>query len=235
MLLNKKELILSLLFSLALSTCFAQTAAWDSTYRPAVFNLKVEAFKSYPNSSNDVIFLGNSITAGTDWSELLQMPNAKNRGISGDITFGVLERLDEVIEGKPPKVFLLIGINDISRNIPDDVILSNYARIINRIQAGSPATKIYFQTLLPTNASFDKFKNHYHKEEHILRVNEGLKKLARKENVVIVDLYNLFLDNEAKLDSRYTHDGLHLNALGYLKWKKFLEDGDYLRDVDKRK
>jgi hypothetical protein len=47
------------------------------------------------------MFLGNSITNHVDWEELLGMPNARNRGISGYITYGVLERLDEVIEGHP--------------------------------------------------------------------------------------------------------------------------------------
>src|SRR5687768_11746755 len=96
----------------------AQAPKWDSTFRPGGYNLKVEQFRSY-NDKEAIVFLGNSITAGTDWSELLQMENVRNRGISSDITFGVIERLDEVTSGNPKKVFVLIGINDISRNIPD--------------------------------------------------------------------------------------------------------------------
>ena len=65
-------------------------------YRPGAYALKTGQFRSYPNSRKDIIFLGNSITAGTDWSELLGNPHARNRGISGDITFGILGRLDEV-------------------------------------------------------------------------------------------------------------------------------------------
>jgi len=38
----------------------------------------------------------------------------------------VLERLSEVTEGKPAKVFVLIGINDIEHNIPDTLIVNNY-------------------------------------------------------------------------------------------------------------
>lgn len=98
----------NLLVALACGICMnalSQTTTWDSTYRPGNFQFKLEQFKSYPNAGTDVIFLGNSITAGTDWSELLQLPQARNRGISGDITFGVLQRLDEVIEGQPAKVF----------------------------------------------------------------------------------------------------------------------------------
>lgn len=216
-------------FLIAESTSAQTTAKWDSTYRPGNYELKVAQFKSYKNSSSDIIFLGNSITAGTDWTELLNLPKAKNRGISGDITFGVLERLDEVIEGKPKKVFILIGINDISRNIPDDIILGNYRKMISRIKAGSPSTKIYFQTLLPTNESFGKFKNHYNKENHIHYVNNGLKELAKKEKVTLIDLYPEFLNKENRLEAKYTYDGLHLNSLGYSKWAEILKKGSYFK------
>jgi lysophospholipase L1-like esterase len=120
------------------STAWSQEAKWDSTHRPGIFKLKVDQFRSFPNSRKDIIFLGNSITDGVDWVELVGNRHAKNRGISGDITFGVLERLDEVIEGQPAKVFILIGINDISRNIPDAVILQNYQRMVSRIKKESP-------------------------------------------------------------------------------------------------
>lgn len=209
---------------------YSQSASWDSTFRPASFQVKVGQFRSYPNSEKDIIFLGNSITAGVDWTELLTSPHIRNRGISGDITFGVLERLDEVIEGKPAKVFILIGINDISRNIPDEVILSNYKKIVRRIKEGSPATNIYIQTLLPVNNTFDKFKNHYNKDEHILWINGRLKEVAKEERVRLIDLHPQFLDREKRLEKAFTHDGLHLTAAGYQKWAQILIKGGYLND-----
>jgi lysophospholipase L1-like esterase len=173
----------------------AQGTGWDSTYRPGGYDLKVGLFRTYVNAGKDVVFLGNSITAGVDWEELLQLPEARNRGISGDITFGVLQRLDEVTEGHPAKVFILIGINDISRNIPDSVILRNYERIIQRLLAETPRTKVYFQTLLPVNNTFTQHKNHYNKDEHIRAVNEGLKKIvAHYSGVTLIDLHPHFLD-----------------------------------------
>jgi len=209
------------LFILLSATAFSQ--AWDSTFRPNNYALKVEQFKTYVDSPKDIYFLGNSITAGTDWSELLGIPNIKNRGISGDITFGVVERLAEVTAGKPAKVFILIGINDISRDIPDSFILDNYRKIIQGIKSASPNTKIYFHTLLPVNNEFTQFKNHYNKDQHILFVNEGLKKLAAKENITCIDLYPHFLDSNRKLEKKYTIDGLHLNAAGYAVWKEILQ------------
>jgi lysophospholipase L1-like esterase len=211
------------------TTVFAQQKNWDSTYRPALYQFKVDLYKSYPHSRNDIVFLGNSLTDRVDWNELLCMNDVHNRGISGDISFGVLQRLDEVIDGHPAKVFILIGINDISRNIPDSVILQNHRQIIERIQKGSPETKIFLQTLLPVNNQFTQFKNHYNKDEHIQAVNDGLKKLAKDKGVVLIDLHPHFLDKEGRLDGSLTEDGLHVNARGYKIWADLLKNGNYFR------
>lgn len=211
------------LFAISVFSASAQTAAYDTTFRPNSYALKVEQFRSFPNSKKDIIFLGNSITANTDWMELLGNKHARNRGISGDITFGVVERLDEVTEGKPKKIFLLIGINDISRNIPDALILRNYHTIISRIKQETPKTKIYIHTLLPVNNEFTQFKNHYNKDEHILYINDEIRKLAAREGAILIDVYPLFLDADNKLDKKYTVDGLHLNALGYKLWAGILK------------
>ena len=206
----------------------AQTAAWDSTFRPPAYKIKVDQFRSYKTSSKDLIFLGNSITANTDWSDLLANPRAKNRGISADITYGVLERLPDITKGQPAKIFLLIGINDISRNIPDDLIIQNYHRIVSRIRAESPRTKIYIHTLMPVNHTFNKFPNHYGKDEHILFINDAIRMMADNKKVFVVDLYPAFLDKDKRLIAEFTHDGLHLTAAGYQNWVKVLREGKYI-------
>ncbi|RZK17262.1 MAG: sialate O-acetylesterase, partial [Flavobacterium sp.] len=146
----------------------------------------------------------------------------------GDITFGVLERLQEVIDRKPAKIFILIGINDVSRNIPDEVILGNYKKMVGRIRKGSRKTQIYFYTLLPVNSSFEKFKNHYGKDEHILYLNDQIRKFTAKK-VKVIDLYPAFLDKYNHLRAELTKDGLHLIPEGYQVWKDLLEKGGYLK------
>ena len=225
----KKLAILIVVLMTAYSTRLeAQTAAWDSTFRPPAYHIKVDQFRSYKSSAKDFIFLGNSITANTDWSELISNRRAKNRGISADITFGVLERLSDVTKGKPAKIFLLIGINDISRNIPDELIVRNFQRIVNRIRTESPRTKLYIHTLMPVNHTFNKFPNHYGKDEHILFVNDAIRKLADDKKIFVIDLYPHFLDKDNRLIAEFTHDGLHLTAAGYQKWLTILREGKYL-------
>ena len=195
----------------------------DSTHRPESFHDKILQFKMFPINGNDIVFLGDSITEGTQWSELLGMDNAVNRGISGDTTYGVLERLGEVTESAPAKVFILIGVNDLSRNIPDDGVIRNYRKIIYKIQEESPGTEIYIQTLLPVNGTFTRFKNHYDKTSNILYINEALRNLANQKNINLIDLYPRFLDDMGRLDIKYTNDGLHLTPKGYIHWANLLK------------
>ncbi|WP_316766845.1 GDSL-type esterase/lipase family protein [Pedobacter frigiditerrae] len=225
---NKILITLTLLLVVSFTQLNAQTVKWDSTYRPGKYKEIVTKWKTEETSKKDYVFLGNSITAGTDWAKLLNLPQARNRGISGDITYGVLERLQDIIDGKPKKIFILIGINDISRNIPDSAILSNYKKIVDRIRKGSKKTQIFFNTLLPVNASFEKFKNHYGKDDHILYLNSEIKKLAAK-NVTVIDLYSQFLDKDNHLRAELTKDGLHLIPEGYKVWADFLNSTGYLK------
>ena len=209
----------------------AQTAEvkWDSTFRPPSYDLRLNQFRSFPNSTNDIIFLGNSITAGVEWAELLQNNHVKNRGISGDITFGVLQRLDEITEGKPAKVFILIGINDVSKGIPDSVTSANHKRIVQYIKARSPKTKIYMQTLLPVNKNFGRHAAHYNKDEMVLRINERIRALVKEEGIELIDLYPEFLNSNGKLVDKYTYDGLHLTIAGYNKWADILKKSGALK------
>jgi lysophospholipase L1-like esterase len=219
----KRKIFLLGVFCFFCSLTKAQTTKWDSTYRPGIYEFKVQLYLSYPHSKKDIVFFGNSITDRVDLNELLGITHVHNRGISGDITFGVLERLNEVTAGNPKKVFILIGINDVSRNIPDSTIDNNYRRIVQQIKIQSPRTQIYLQTLLPVNNEFTEFKNHYNKDEHILWLNEQIKIIGKEYKIHVIDLYPYFLNDKKKLDKKYTLDGLHPNAEGYKVWAGILK------------
>ncbi len=209
----------------------AQQAAWDSTHRPDIFRSRQALFRSLPQTRDDIVFMGNSITFWADWPDRLANPLVRNRAIPGDNTFGVLELLEDVVKGKPARIFILAGINDLARNIPPDVILGNYKRMISRIRSASPATRIYFQTILPTNESFGKLKGHYNHEKAIEFLNNSLKALSVSENVGLVDLTATFADSNGKLKAEYTWDGVHLQDAAYRKWTSILQNGGYLGGV----
>lgn len=186
-----------------------------STY----YHQRVAHFKTLPQTKDDIIFLGNSITDGGEWSELFNSLRMKNRGISGDVSAGVIHRIDEVVSRKPSKVFLLIGTNDLARGLSADSLLKNILWIARYLRQETPATKLYVQSILPVNDVFRKFSGHTNKQKLIREVNEQLKKNAGLYHYNFVDLYTSFADENEKLKTSYTNDGLHLTGEGYLLWK----------------
>lgn len=191
-----------------------ELAEWNRAIKAYYYHRK-EHFESLPNTPGEIIFLGNSITDGAEWFELFGgNPNVKNRGIGGDDTDGILERLDEVVESKPAKIFLLIGTNDISYGKTVDHVVENHQKIIDRIRQASPQTQIYIQSELPVNDAIHTTRPN----EKLREINTRLQEICRKENLTYIDLYDLFATDKGDMNMEYSIDGLHINARGYLKW-----------------
>lgn len=183
------------------------------------YDQRVSLFERLPVTPEDIVFLGNSITNGGEWCELFDNPHVKNRGISGDITEGVYDRLEAVTRGKPAKIFLLIGINDVARGIPADTVVARIGQIIRAVKTQSPGTKLYIQSLLPVNGYYNKFGSHTSRWQLVKTINTALFALAAEEKVSYIDLYSHFADEEGKMKIEYTNDGLHLLGNGYLLWR----------------
>jgi lysophospholipase L1-like esterase len=214
---NKFLLIIFLLASVKLS---AQQKTYDTLPNlPEHYLKRVAFFKKEPIVKGKIMMVGNSIIEGANWKKLLKDSSVINRGISGDVTFGVINRMEDIISRQPSKLFLLIGINDLSRNTPDEVILENLFTIVSKIKGGSPKTEIFVQSILPTNDSFKNLnKNFVGKDPHITTINAQIKRYADRMKYNYIDLYAKFLGKDGNMDAKYVTDGLHLNALGYQHW-----------------
>ncbi len=181
-------------------------------------------FEELPVTSKDIIFLGNSITNGGEWAELLNNKHVKNRGISGDVCMGVYDRLDAILKGKPAKIFLLIGINDVSRGTPADTIVNRIGKIVMKIKKNSPKTKLYLQSILPVTDHYKMFGKHTRHWQMVKGINEKLAVLAESEKVTYIDLYSHFVDPvTGKMNVQYSNDGLHLLGKGYLRWAEIVK------------
>lgn len=209
-------LLIGILFALPQ---FAQQRKYSTFYEQ-----RATLFEELPVTSKDIIFLGNSITNGCEWSELFQTPHVKNRGISGDICMGVYDRLDPIVKGKPAKIFLLIGINNVSRGASADTIVSEIGMIIRKIKRESPKTKLYLQSVLPVNDCYGMFEGHTSRWQVVKQINDLLQPLAQKEGATYIDLYTHFVDGDTgKMNPQYTNDGVHLLGRGYLLWRDIVK------------
>ncbi|MEE9362719.1 MAG: GDSL-type esterase/lipase family protein [Cellulophaga sp.] len=181
-------------------------------------------FKGSVDTENEIIFLGNSITEGGDWKLLFPNYNTINRGISGDVTQGVLDRLEEIVSSKPIKVFLAIGTNDLARGESVMHIVTNCRLILKKILKDSENTKIYLQSVFPVNPDVgNKFSGHKNKIKEILEVNRQLIFLAQEFGVTYINLHKKFKNHKGLLKPKYTYDGLHLSPKGYLKWRNSIK------------
>lgn len=221
--------ILTALIMLTASVPARNDSIQTTRYSPYYYQKK-SLFEILPNTQDEIIFLGDSITDGGNWSELFNDARMKNRGISGDVTEGVLERLSEVTESHPRQIFLLIGINDLSKGHSVDDVIDNIRIIAKKITLACPETSLFLQGLLPVNADFGLFPDHTNKTEMIVAVNKKLASVAERFGATYIDLYSAFVDGDDKLARKFTNDGLHLTGEGYMRWKslltKYLENPD---------
>jgi lysophospholipase L1-like esterase len=198
------------------------------TSMPELRETRLAKFAAEPVVTGRVIFLGNSITQGADWPKLTGDSTVVNRGIGADITYGIRTRLDDVIRRQPSKLFILVGINDVSKDIPDAVIAAQYRAIVDSVRARSPHTRIYVQSIMPLNPTVKNFPQHYDKQERVVAVNRLLRGMARETGATYVDLWPAVVDSHGRLDASITPDGLHLNEKGYERWVRLLKRKGYL-------
>ncbi|KXX66628.1 GDSL-type esterase/lipase family protein [Flammeovirga sp. SJP92] len=177
---------------------------------------KKSIFEVMPNGEGEIIFLGNSITDFCDWNELLGKSNIKNRGISGDTINGVIDRIDEVVESKPKKIFLMIGTNDLGNGKSVKNVLSRYKNLVELILQKSPETKLYLQSILPTS------NNLHRKNSDIIAINKGIQQFALEYSLTYINLFDLMKTDDNALKTELSFDGLHINGQGYLIWKEEL-------------
>ena len=171
-------------------------------------------------TSEDILMLGDSLTeGGGDWGKRLGKENVVNRGIVGDEVMGVYDRLHQILPGKPKKLFLLIGTNDVSHDLSTDSIVGLIDKTITRIQKESPETKLYLQSLLPINESFGRYKRMTNKTYQIPEINARLEILAKQKKIEFINLFPLFVEKGTNvLRKELTSDGLHLKEEGYQIW-----------------
>ena len=173
--------------------------------------------------NENIVFLGDSITDFYPIDDIYLNLPIINSGISGYKTTDILSRMDDMVyKYNPTKVFLLIGTNDL--NFTDDTqsVEDNIIEIVESIKKNRSKAKIYIQSIYPVNKDVNPEVVSNRNNEKIKTVNEFLKSYCEENNIIYIDMYNLLVDSEGNLDSKYTKDGLHENELGYARISQVL-------------
>ena len=167
----------------------------------------------------DIIFIGDSIVEYYPLQELFGTEKTiVNRGIRGYQTRLLLENLDAHLYGDAvDQIVLLIGTNDIGKDVPMNDALDNLERVIQSIVRDYPLSQIKLLSILPVNEG-EKYKQtvYIRTNEKIREWNQAYEALASAYmQVDFVPIYDSLTDSEGQLQSVYTTDGLHLSVAGY--------------------
>ena len=203
---------------LAVTALMCLTALAQANQDP-YYARRATLFDELSIGKKDIVMLGNSLTDGCEFNELLNNRHIKNRGVVGDIVQGLIDRTDPIIKGKPKKLFIMCGVNDISHDVTADSIARVTERLIMMVKQGSPRTKIYLQSLLPFNNDVRDWKLLKGRDHVVVEANALLEQVAKRQGVTWINLYPLFVDDQGRLRADLTNDGLHLMGKGYLIWR----------------
>ncbi|MFT3780702.1 MAG: GDSL-type esterase/lipase family protein [Nibricoccus sp.] len=172
----------------------------------------------------ELIFLGDSITQMTQWSEnwkkTFEGYRYLNFGIGGDRTQNVLWRLEngEVGKLKPKVVVLLIGTNNLGTTTNDLVdVPRGVTAIVKKLRDGFPQAKVLVLGIFPRDEKSDAPVR-----ATIGKINAELKKLDDGKTVFVRDIGKVFLEPDGTLSTTVSQDHLHLTEEGNRRWAETL-------------
>ena len=184
----------------------AEHNAAVQAYRDAKMAQYERENAEYDDYEVDVAFIGDSLTDGYDLAKYYPQYLTANRGIGGDTTFGVEERLQiSLYDLKPKVVVMLIGANNM------DSMFENYESILQGLKENLPESKIVLLSLTAMGG------DHWGPKNQLAAYNNvTIKLLAQKYGFAYVDLYSALYDvSIGEVYEGYTVDGGHFTHEGY--------------------
>ncbi|MGE5431022.1 MAG: GDSL-type esterase/lipase family protein [Syntrophomonadaceae bacterium] len=187
----------------------------DSTYYQGTLDhrLQVGLYNVYKTEHAAIVMLGNSLTHGVNWNELLGRNDIAERGIPGDGLRDFLKRMQFVYKLNPKICFIMGGVNDLYTGYPPELIFANYTKVVEALKEHDIIPIIQSSLYVSSKYLLASQKN-----REISILNNLLKSYAEKNGILFIDL-NARMSRGNDLRSELTFDGIHLNADGYVIWR----------------
>ena len=184
---------------------------------------------------DDAAFVGDSRTDG--FMLYSGVGTGKNLTSNGLSIFTLSEKKAFTVEGETytllealaleeyGKVYLSLGVNELGI-YKDKSFYSSYSAAIDQIRLVQPGAVIYIQGLIPVNeAQVEEHNgNKYNLSNDHLRVyNDLMRQVAEEKQVVYLDLYSEFADENGSLPEGLSRDGVHLTKEPCQRWLEYLK------------
>ncbi len=173
-----------------------------------------ESYKSWYVTS---VFLGDSITEGLSYHDVLEEENVLAG--AGKTAQFALENVDELVDRNPAHIYIQLGSDDLlwPTENPQHYSLTHYAQLIDRLQAELPNASITLLSVTPVTAEVEEAEPRY---RNIPSYNKGLQELAAEAQVGYVDLSSLIAEHPDLYDA----DGIHFQAQFYPLLLEYLQE-----------
>lgn len=178
-----------------------------SDYMKATASIQAEL----PIDSNDIVFVGNSLTSNFPLYELFPGLPVKNRGVAMNHMVHILNRIKDIARCHPRMIFLEGGINDLSAGRSVDSVMILYDQVVKKIADTSPRTILIIQSTLPVCGTSG------HLMPEVDELNKRLKQYAGDRGLRFLDIAGALIKGR-ELDPELSWDGIHLTFEGYRIW-----------------
>ena len=177
------------------------------------------------DSRTDGFMLYSGIGAGRNLTSnglsIFKLAEKKALTINGE-AYTLLEALALEQYGK---VYISLGVNELGIH-NDARFYDSYCQAIDAIRAVQPNAVIYIQGLIPLNEG--QIEEHNGNKygltnEHLRVYNDLMKKAAEEKQVVYLDLYAEFVDENNELPEEASRDGVHLKKDACKQWLVYLQ------------
>ena len=140
---------------------------------------------------------------------------------TADGKIGVLQALAEKQYGK---VYLSLGLNELGYN--DDPLFRNtYRAVVDKLRELQPDADIYLQLLIPISTQRCKETNQpsYISNRQVAIYNEIIRAIAQEKRVYLLDVGEIYTDENGELFYELSSDGVHFYKSGYKQWYEYLK------------
>jgi len=121
------------------------------------------------------------------------------------------------------KLYLCLGINELGY-FNDIEFYDAYLDAIQSIRAVQPSAIIYIQGLIPLNEGVIQATGgkDYLTNDHLVIYNDLMRQAAQEAQVVYLDLYSSFVNEDQELPEEASRDGVHLTGNYCKLWAEYL-------------
>ncbi len=181
---------------------------------------------------SDAVFIGNSLaqgfmlyaglkTADQFAVQSITVNNIGSEKVIRDDNGGFISILDAMARKQYGKVFVMLGINELSW-AGKDTFYTQYAALIDLLRELEPGAEIFLQSMTPVTAQESETSTVF-TNDRIHEYNEVIRQLAEDKEAHYLYVFDALADDTGCLPAGSSSDGIHPYSNYYPQWLTYLQ------------